>query len=491
MTRTPATIDAAPHGFDMKAFCKNIVWYQTWELFAGHFTPGVNSIETMCNDLRLPRDLSGKRVLDIGAWNGCLSFECERRGAREVVALSPENPQQTGFNKIRDIIGSKCVRYVRGSVYDLNPRKLGYFDIVLFCGVLYHLRYPLLGIDNIRQVCKGEVFVETHVCDDQFIVPDGKRGLKTVKLRAMAPELLKVPMWQFYRRDELNQDESNWFGPNAEAVIQAFESAGFATRLLSKNRRGLFHGVVKPGMPEFLGKINVDRSLHDFVNCHLQGIDANKSFLASKCSFQNQLLAKLLASDEYDRLHGDSETGWLASVCRELLGDLRAPVANTLPAHDEFSEPIEYRKAVVDSLLTSKEYRVKMIDDCYKNYLGRGCSTTDADHWLGVLERGYTPEQLAAEFLASDECYRNHECADGKWLDKVAVSLLGQRTASHEVQLAALSCGSATRSQIVTAIVESTEYRQHLIRKTCSAILGRSEARDEAKGWLEGWSAAA
>src|SRR5205807_1365526 len=180
--------------------------------------------------------------LDVGAWNGCLSLECERRGAAEVIALGPEDPEHTGFCRMRDLLGSR-VQYRIGSVYDLNPDELGTFDIVLFCGVLYHLRYPLLGIDNIRKVCKGEVFVETHVCDDQFILPDRKRGLKSVQLHSMSPELLNVPVWQFYRRDELNKDPSNWFGPNAEAVIQAFESAGFATRLLSKKRRGMFHGV--------------------------------------------------------------------------------------------------------------------------------------------------------------------------------------------------------------------------------------------------------
>lgn len=491
MAWTPKKIAPAPDGFDLKSFCKDIFWHQTWELFARQFTPGANPIESMCNDLHLPRDLSGKTVLDIGAWNGCLSFECERRGAREVVAISPENPNQTGFNKIRDIIGSERVRYVRGSVYDLNPRKLGTFDIVLFCGVLYHLRYPLLGIDNIRKVCKGEVFVETHLCDNQFILPDGKRGLKSVQLHAMSPELLNVPVWQFYRRDELNKDESNWFGPNAEAVIQAFESAGFATRVLSKNRRGTFHGVVKPGMPEFLGKTNIDGSCEDFVACHLQGIDANKAFVASKGSFQNQLLTTILASDEYERRHGGTETGWMASVYQELLGDARAPASNTLPMRNLFSEPTEYREAVVDRLLSSKEYRTKLIEGFYKNYLGRSCSTADIHHWLRMLDRGCAPEQLAAEFLSSDEFYRKHGGTDASWLDSVGMILLGRRTATHDAQRATLACGSASRIDIATAIIESTEYRQHLIRATCSAMLGRSEGQDEAKAWLDGWSVAA
>src|SRR5207245_1023580 len=227
--------------------------------------PGSNSIDQMCARFDLPADLAGKRVLDIGGWNGCHSFECERRGAREVIALGPEQPDKTGFNRLREAIGSTRVKYVLGSVYDLDPQKLGFFDVVLFCGVLYHLRYPLLGIDNIRRVCSGDVFIETYVqpprrARSKWVYRFARLlGLGEVAIPSSTiPVHERPPCWDFFRHNELQADYSNWFGPNISAVLQAFESAGFATRLVwdtvvrDSFGRATFHGKVKAGVPEFL-----------------------------------------------------------------------------------------------------------------------------------------------------------------------------------------------------------------------------------------------
>ncbi|RME70243.1 MAG: hypothetical protein D6781_06735 [Verrucomicrobia bacterium] len=64
-----------------------IHWHQRWEIAPGLFTPGRNPVAPICDAAGLPARLDGLRVLDVGAWNGCFSFECERRGAAEVVAL--------------------------------------------------------------------------------------------------------------------------------------------------------------------------------------------------------------------------------------------------------------------------------------------------------------------------------------------------------------------------------------------------------------------
>src|SRR6202035_3797729 len=117
-----------------------------------------------------------------------------------------ENPETTGFYRLKNALGSK-VRYVTGSAYTLSPKELGTFDIVLFFGVLYHLRYPLLAIDRLRSVSCGDVYVETHIIKE---ISKGK------------------PVWQQYREFELNsEDQSNWFGPNEMAVLESFRSAGF------------------------------------------------------------------------------------------------------------------------------------------------------------------------------------------------------------------------------------------------------------------------
>lgn len=239
----------APPGFDPEAFFKGINWYQKWEVFDGVFTPGINPISVICDLMQLPADLSGRRILDIGSANGCMSLECERRGAAEVIGLTPLNGLEWGHHQLRDLVGATKTHFRLGSVYDLNPDVLGYFDTVLFCGVLYHLRYPMLAIDNIRRVATNEVFIETHLCDDQ-----------------LSPADKDIPLWRFYRFDELNHDHSNWFGPNIAAVQQAFESAGFSTRLLNADgERGRFHAVVREGTPEFLNMSGKEAFSYDVL----------------------------------------------------------------------------------------------------------------------------------------------------------------------------------------------------------------------------------
>src|SRR5262249_20393338 len=139
-------------------------WEQRWEIFQGVFVPGAASVEARCDAAGLPADLSGKRVLDVGAGQGCFSFEGERRGAREGGALSLGTPAWTGFDRLHRLIGSR-VRYVQGSAYTLSPEELGTFDVALLFGVLHKLRYPLLALDRLRAVLRGEVFVEAHVID--------------------------------------------------------------------------------------------------------------------------------------------------------------------------------------------------------------------------------------------------------------------------------------------------------------------------------------
>jgi tRNA (mo5U34)-methyltransferase len=245
----------APDGFDPKSFFETVHWYHIWEIFDGIFTPGIASVAENCDRLGLPTDLSGRRVLDLGANNGCISFECERRGAAEVIGLEPYGDETRGFERIRDTIGSTKTRFMIGSVYELDPEVLGYFDVVIFSGVLYHLRYPLLAIDNIRRVATADVFVETHISDNELI-----------------PPVRHLPLWKFYRLNELNNDYSNWFGPNIAAVIEAFESAGFRTRLSAvAGNRATFQAVVKEGIPEFLSIASHERNSYDVLMGHLLG----------------------------------------------------------------------------------------------------------------------------------------------------------------------------------------------------------------------------
>jgi tRNA (mo5U34)-methyltransferase len=174
--------------------------------------------------------LTGQRVLDVGAYNGCFSFECERRGASEVVAMDLSAPNQQGFGILRELTGSRRVRFETGSVYRLDEGTLGRFDVVLFLGVLYHLRYPLLAFDQLRKVTRGTLYIETLVIDDRFF-EGGKDFQRLADYHAALPD---VALWQFYKGDEISGDGSNWFGPNIRAVADGLESAGFVPKLQSR-----------------------------------------------------------------------------------------------------------------------------------------------------------------------------------------------------------------------------------------------------------------
>lgn len=201
-------------------------WWHEIELAPGLVTPGDDSNRMklpILDALGLPRDLRGKRALDIGCSDGYFAFELERRGA-DVVAIDFVPETYSGFATARKILGSR-VDYRMDNVYNLTPESYGAFDVVLFLGVLYHLRKPLAALDAIRSVTRegAQLFVGTMLIDEYFLLPDGS----TTTLDALDPRLKDVPLWQFYPGDSLNGDYTNAFAPNRRALEAALQEAQF------------------------------------------------------------------------------------------------------------------------------------------------------------------------------------------------------------------------------------------------------------------------
>jgi tRNA (mo5U34)-methyltransferase len=161
--------------------------------------------------LQIPADLSGKRVLDIGAWDGYFSFEFERRGA-SVLAIDTYAWDQGAldcFLLAREHFNSK-VEYRRMDVHELSPAAVGRFDLVFCAGVLYHMRNPLIGLERIRSVTAGRLILETH---------------------ALLPALHEwVPLITFFPGDE-DATKFRWHHggyPTRAWVLDALTAAGFA-----------------------------------------------------------------------------------------------------------------------------------------------------------------------------------------------------------------------------------------------------------------------
>jgi tRNA (mo5U34)-methyltransferase len=155
------------------------------ELRPGIVTPGWFDLRPIIEYLPWP-EVRGKRCLDIGTYDGQLSFELERRGAREVVATDvashedwdwPPSVRAGGVEYLRQIAGVKgrgfevavealgsSVRKQVISVYDLSPDTVGTFDVVVCGSLLLHLRDPFRALEAISSVCAG-VFMSCEQID--------------------------------------------------------------------------------------------------------------------------------------------------------------------------------------------------------------------------------------------------------------------------------------------------------------------------------------
>lgn len=192
-------------------------WWHTVELRPGIVTPGQVDGDELLTQFGIPDDLTGKTVLDIGCWDGFYSFECERRGASRVVASDLWEWAGHGeFDLIREELGSAVVP-LECSVYDLPDRLWGErFDLVLFFGVLYHLRHPLLGLEAVAACTKpgGLVIVDSLVGGAK---DDGQGQVH------LAPGAF---MNYLGGRKETN-DLTNWWAPNPAAVCLMLEEVGY------------------------------------------------------------------------------------------------------------------------------------------------------------------------------------------------------------------------------------------------------------------------
>jgi tRNA (mo5U34)-methyltransferase len=169
--------------------------------------------------IKLPEDLTGKTVLDIGAWDGYYSFECEKRGAT-VTALEKEVRHGT-LVSLKETFNSD-IEILYMDAYDI-PSLNRQWDLVLCMGVIYHVQDPFKLINIVYDCTKENCIIESA-------------------LRNVPGE----PLMFFYK---IPNDEypTSWWLPNAGAVTGMMEVAGFKTafdvdRPGEEKTRGVFWG---------------------------------------------------------------------------------------------------------------------------------------------------------------------------------------------------------------------------------------------------------
>ena len=219
-----------------------IQWCHTIDLGNGVVTPGLSKTKHLGTDELPP--IEGRSVLDIGAWDGLNAFRAEQMGASRVVALDhyawgvdmaernrywdecnaqgvvpdyrldearfwhPELPGMRGFELAKEALGSAVEAKV-GDFMKIDPAEVGTFDVVLFLGVLYHLREPLAALERVRALCNGVAVIETSSIHIPGFESEG--------------------LIRFYSADELDGDYGNYFGISAPALAGLARAAGFSS----------------------------------------------------------------------------------------------------------------------------------------------------------------------------------------------------------------------------------------------------------------------
>lgn len=170
----------------------------------------------------VPRDLTGWTALDIGCNAGFYTFELARRGAHVTgIDVEPLFLRQAEW-AAREFELADRVRFRRMQVYDLAHEATRY-DLVLFMGVLYHLRYPMLGLDIVAEKVRRLMVLQTLTMPGIEVHPDTARP-RSVDER----EDFLAPGWPrlAFIEHPFAGDETNWWAPNHAAVEAMVRATG-------------------------------------------------------------------------------------------------------------------------------------------------------------------------------------------------------------------------------------------------------------------------
>lgn len=203
-------MDGAHPGLETKPA---IGWFHSLSLPNGETTAGEKPAAVLAAEAEVVfrPGVAGKRVLDIGAWDGFFSFEAERRGAAQVLATdhfcwSGEGwGTKAGFDYARRRLGS-AVTSLDIDVPRIAPETVGLHDVVLFLGVLYHVKDPLAALERAASVTGELLVVET----------------------ATALDILPWPVMRYYSGTELNDDPTNFWAPNRRCLEGMTRDLGFS-----------------------------------------------------------------------------------------------------------------------------------------------------------------------------------------------------------------------------------------------------------------------
>jgi tRNA (mo5U34)-methyltransferase len=171
----------------------------------------------------IPADLRGRTVLDVGCNAGFHSIEMKRRGADRVVGVDSDERYLAQARFAAEVSGAD-IELRRLSVYDIGSLRER-FDVVLFMGVLYHLRHPLLALDRLHEHATRDLLVFQSMLrgsDSAMPIANDYPFAETSVFNAPG-----FPKLHFIEH-KYTGDETNWWIPNRAAAEAMLRSAGYA-----------------------------------------------------------------------------------------------------------------------------------------------------------------------------------------------------------------------------------------------------------------------
>jgi tRNA (mo5U34)-methyltransferase len=200
-------------------------WYHRIYLGDGVYT--VDHVEDhenlWCRFLpALPPRLDGLNVLDVGANAGYFSLQTKLMGARRVLAVEDYDAylaQAEACRRVWDV----DVEYRKLDANRLDVIDEG-FDLVVFLGVLYHLKHPFHAIEQIGRLCHDAVIVETEIIKAD---PANQVTVRLGPYGKCEPTPCHAGIMKFYECDEANGDWTNWWAPDRECLMGMLRVAGF------------------------------------------------------------------------------------------------------------------------------------------------------------------------------------------------------------------------------------------------------------------------
>ena len=170
----------------------------------------------------LPHDLRGQTVLDVGCNGGFYSIQMKLRGADRVVAVDTNDSYLAQARFAAEVSGVE-IEFHHLSVYQLQQLREK-FDLVLFLGVLYHLRHPLLALDLLHEHAVKDVLVIQSMLRGSELVAEVQNDYEFWEQDVFLDR--KFPQMYFVEQ-RFSGDPTNWWIPNRACLEAMLRSAGF------------------------------------------------------------------------------------------------------------------------------------------------------------------------------------------------------------------------------------------------------------------------